>query len=142
LEIDRAVGLPIVLYNYPGRMGTMMQAEFLDRVGRSRNVKAIKESSGKINQLHMLARDYPHIALLCGMNDQGVVAACCQNGLGSVKGTLAGRLAADLAVGCNEPMVADMLAYEEPKRIYPEPFMSIGANARLWWLKQRAGSDF
>ena len=72
LEIDRAVDLPILLYNYPGRTGTMMEAEFFDRVGRSRNFRAIKESSGDINQLHMLARDYPHIDLLCGMDDQAL----------------------------------------------------------------------
>ena len=72
LAIDRAVNLPIVLYNYPGRTGTMMGAEFFDRVGRSPNFAAIKESSGDINQLHMLARDYPHIRLLCGMDDQAL----------------------------------------------------------------------
>lgn len=72
LEIDRAVDLPILLYNYPGRTGTMMGPEFFDRVGRSKNFMAIKESSGDINQLHMLARDYPHIGLLCGMDDQAL----------------------------------------------------------------------
>ena len=72
LAIDRAVDLPILLYNYPGRTGTLMQAEFFDRVGQSRNFMAIKESSGDINQLHMLARDYPHITLLCGMDDQAL----------------------------------------------------------------------
>ena len=72
LAIDRAVGLPIMLYNYPGRTGTMMDLEFLDRVGRSANFKAIKESSGDINQLHNLARDYPHIGLFCGMDDQAL----------------------------------------------------------------------
>jgi 4-hydroxy-tetrahydrodipicolinate synthase len=72
LAIDRAVGLPIMLYNYPGRTGTHMDTEFLDRVGRSRNFCAIKESSGSINHLHALARDYPHIGLFCGMDDQAL----------------------------------------------------------------------
>ena len=72
LKIDRAVNLPIMLYNYPHRTGTMMGAEYLDRVGRSPNFMAIKESSGDINQLHMLARDYPHITLGCGMDDQAL----------------------------------------------------------------------
>ena len=72
LAIDRAVDLPIILYNYPHRTGTMMQAEFFDRVGKRANFSAIKESSGDINQLHMLARDYPHITLLCGMDDQAL----------------------------------------------------------------------
>ncbi|MEM9342369.1 MAG: dihydrodipicolinate synthase family protein [Pseudomonadota bacterium] len=72
LAIDRAADLPIMLYNYPGRTGTMMGDEFLDRVGRSANICAIKESSGDINRVHTLARDYPHIQMLCGMDDQAL----------------------------------------------------------------------
>ncbi|WP_271437565.1 dihydrodipicolinate synthase family protein [Lentibacter algarum] len=72
LAIDRAADLPIMLYNYPGRMGIDMGEEFLDRVGRSRNFAAIKESSGDINRVHLLARDYPHIQMSCGMDDQAL----------------------------------------------------------------------
>lgn len=72
MAIDRAADLPIMLYNYPGRTGTIMTSRFFDRVGRSPNFAAIKESTGDINQLHMLARDYPHITLLCGMDDQAL----------------------------------------------------------------------
>ena len=72
LAIDRAADLPIMLYNYPGRMGIDMGPEFLDRVGRSRNFCAIKESSGDINRVHLLARDYPHIQMSCGMDDQAL----------------------------------------------------------------------
>ena len=72
LAIDKAANLPVMLYNYPHRTGTLMGPEFLDRVGRSRNFCGIKESSGDINQLHLLARDYPHIQLGCGMDDQAL----------------------------------------------------------------------
>ena len=72
LAIDRAADLPVMLYNYPHRTGTMMGEEFLDRVGRSRNFCGIKESSGDINRVHLLARDYPHIQLGCGMDDQAL----------------------------------------------------------------------
>jgi 4-hydroxy-tetrahydrodipicolinate synthase len=72
LAIDRVADLPIILYNYPGRMGVEMGREFLDRVGRSRNVVGIKESSGDINRVHLLARDYPHIQMSCGMDDQAL----------------------------------------------------------------------
>ena len=72
LAIDRAADLPIMLYNYPGRMGINMGEEFLDRVGRSRNFCAIKESSGDINRVHLLARDFPHIQMSCGMDDQAL----------------------------------------------------------------------
>ncbi|MEM0943394.1 MAG: dihydrodipicolinate synthase family protein, partial [Pseudomonadota bacterium] len=72
LAIDRAAGLPVMLYNYPGRMSVNMDEETLDRLGRSPNFRAIKESSGDPNRLHMLARDYPHIGLSCGMDDQAL----------------------------------------------------------------------
>ncbi|WP_350334019.1 dihydrodipicolinate synthase family protein [Coralliovum pocilloporae] len=72
LAVDRAANLPIMLYNYPGRMGVSMGEEYLDRVGRSKNVVAIKESSGDINRVHLLARDYPHIQMSCGMDDQAL----------------------------------------------------------------------
>ena len=72
LAVDRAVDLPIMLYNYPGRTGTSMQAEFFDRIRDSPNFAAIKESTGDINQLHMLAMNHPQITLLCGMDDQAL----------------------------------------------------------------------
>ncbi|NIA70376.1 dihydrodipicolinate synthase family protein [Pelagibius litoralis] len=72
LTIDRAANLPIMLYNYPGRMGVNMGEAFLDRVGRSRNFCAIKESSGDVNRIHLLAREYPHIQMSCGMDDQAL----------------------------------------------------------------------
>jgi|GEM_PF-45287 len=72
LAIDRAANLPAMLYNYPGRMSVMMDEEVLDRVGRSPNFCAIKESSGDINRVHLLARNYPHIQLSCGMDDQAL----------------------------------------------------------------------
>jgi 4-hydroxy-tetrahydrodipicolinate synthase len=72
LAVDRAANLPVMLYNYPGRMCVSMDEDTLDRVGRSPNFCAIKESSGDINRLHLLARDYPHIQLSCGMDDQAL----------------------------------------------------------------------
>ena len=72
LAIDRAANMPVMLYNYPGRMGVNMDEETLDRLGRSPNFCGIKESSGDINRLHMIARDYPHLGLLCGMDDQAL----------------------------------------------------------------------
>lgn len=72
LAIDRAANLPVMLYNYPGRMGVNMDEETLDRLGRSPNFCGIKESSGDINRLHLIARDYPHLGLLCGMDDQAL----------------------------------------------------------------------
>jgi len=72
LAIDSAVNLPVLLYNYPGRTGAEMDEDYLDRVSRSPNFCAIKESSGDVNRLHMLATGYPNIQLSCGMDDQAL----------------------------------------------------------------------
>ena len=72
LAIDKAADLPIILYNYPGRMSVEMGRDFLDIVGQSKNFIGIKESSGDINRLHLLAHDYPNMQMSCGMDDQAL----------------------------------------------------------------------
>ncbi len=70
LKIDRIANLPIILYNYPGRTGVNMEEEFLERVAQSSNVVAIKESSGDIDRMHMLAREFPQLQLSAGAEHQ------------------------------------------------------------------------
>lgn len=72
LAVEASVDMPVMLYNYPARMGGVMDEDFLDAVSQSSNFKAIKESSGDINRVHLLAARYPHIALSCGMDDQAL----------------------------------------------------------------------
>ncbi|QGZ64780.1 dihydrodipicolinate synthase family protein [Paraburkholderia acidisoli] len=73
LAIDRAADLPVMLYNYPGRMSVSMNAEFFDLVfAQSKNFVAIKESSGDMGQLHRLARQYPNLSVSCGWDDQAL----------------------------------------------------------------------
>ena len=72
LAVDQAANLPIILYNYPGRTGVPMGRDFLDRIAVSPNFKAIKESSGDIDRLHMLANNYPGIDLSCGAEEQAL----------------------------------------------------------------------
>ena len=68
-------------------------------------------------------------------------AACCHNGLGTCKGTLTGMLIADLAMGNRHSMVEELLDEEEPSRLPPEPFTTLGARAYLEWIHWRAGND-
>jgi 4-hydroxy-tetrahydrodipicolinate synthase len=72
LKVDREAGLPIMLYNYPGRSAVSMGREFLERVARSAHFAAIKESSGDLDRIHMLAREFPHLQLVCGADDQAL----------------------------------------------------------------------
>lgn len=76
-----------------------------------------------------------------GEIERGVYAACCCNGLGTVKGTLYGKLIADLAVDSGDPMIEAALTEPTPERLYPEPLMTWGAKAKLWWMQKRAGRE-
>lgn len=72
LAIDRAAGLPIMLYNYKARMGVEMGERYFSRVSESKNFMSIKESSGSTNNIHLLALKFPNIALSCGWDDQAL----------------------------------------------------------------------
>lgn len=76
-----------------------------------------------------------------GEIEERVYSACCCNGLGATKGTLGGMAIADLATGTGGPHVDALLAMPKPSRLYPEPFMTIGATAKIWWMQRRAGRD-
>ncbi len=72
--------------------------------------------------------------------DEGLYSACCQNGLGTVKGTLAGMLAADLAMGKNSDILDRALA-STPSRLPPEPLTTIGVRLKVKWGEMRAGRE-
>ncbi len=72
LAVDKAAGLPIMLYNYPARMGVAMGDEFFEAVAHCKNIVAIKESSGEMNRLHRLAHSHPSIQISCGWDDQAL----------------------------------------------------------------------
>lgn len=76
-----------------------------------------------------------------GELDQGLFSACCQNGLGTAKGTLAGGLAAQLALGETSPALERALSAESPNRLPPEPLARIGANMILKLQERRAGKE-
>ena len=72
---------------------------------------------------------------------EGLFAACCCNGLGTARGTLAGMLAADLATGARSDPLDQMLAEQPPSRLPPEPIAWIGATARIRWSEFMAGRE-
>ena len=72
---------------------------------------------------------------------EGLFAACCCNGLGTTRGTLAGMLSADLAAGARSELLDQMLAEAPPARLPPEPIAWLGATARIRWAELRAGRE-
>ena len=76
-----------------------------------------------------------------GALDEGLFSACCQNGLGTAKGTFAGICAAELAAGDPSPLARAAAEAPLPRRLPPEPLARIGANLVLRWKEHRAGRE-
>lgn len=76
-----------------------------------------------------------------GEVEEGLFSACCCNGLGTVKSTLAGMMAADLATGTPSDDLARYMDQPPPRRLPPEPVAWLGANAVIRWQEHRAGRE-
>ena len=76
-----------------------------------------------------------------GEVDDGIVSAVCQNGLGTVQGTLAGLAGAETSLGTPGPATAAFDGVDAPRRLPPEPFAWAGANAVMRWKEWRAGVE-
>ena len=70
-----------------------------------------------------------------------VYSAICQNAVGVTKGTISGMLAADLATGRDNPLIADIQALGTPEKLPPRPFLDIGVRAKFAWELWRARAE-
>lgn len=76
-----------------------------------------------------------------GEVDDGLYSACCENGLGTVKSTLAGMMAAELATGQRSTQLTSFMDHPKPTRLPPEPLAAIGATAVIRLQEFRAGRE-
>ncbi|MBV2142018.1 FAD-binding oxidoreductase [Falsochrobactrum sp. TDYN1] len=72
---------------------------------------------------------------------KNVYTSLCQNGVGITKGTIGGMLAADMACGVDNPLIADMLKLGSPTQLPPRPLLDIGVRARFAWELWRARGE-
>ncbi|MCY4166690.1 MAG: FAD-binding oxidoreductase [Rhodobacter sp.] len=64
--------------------------------------------------------------------EEGLFSACCQNGIGTARGTFAGMSVAELACGIGSESLDHVLSAPLPSRLPPGPVARIGA-----WLRIR-----
>ena len=57
--VDTAIGIPIMLYNFPARTGVDLRPEFVQRLAELKNVRYIKDSTGETWRISEIIR-------LCG----------------------------------------------------------------------------
>lgn len=76
-----------------------------------------------------------------GEIEESLFSACCENGLGTVKSTLAGVMAADLATGTRSSMLDEFATQPVPQRLPPQPLAFVGINSVIRWQELRAGRE-
>ncbi len=65
--VDKVIGVPIVLYNYPARTGVDMTPDVVERLAELDNVRYIKESTGDATRMtEIVRRCGTRISLFCG----------------------------------------------------------------------------
>ncbi|MHB1307783.1 MAG: 4-hydroxy-tetrahydrodipicolinate synthase [Limisphaerales bacterium] len=65
--VDQALGIPIMLYNYPGRTGVDMPPEFIERLAGLKNLHYVKESTGEMPRItELLRRCGDRLGVFCG----------------------------------------------------------------------------
>ncbi len=76
-----------------------------------------------------------------GEIEPGLYSACCENGLGTVKSTLAGMMAAELATGTASEPLHQFRQQPPPGRLPPRPIAWLGINSVIRWHQLRAGRE-
>jgi 4-hydroxy-tetrahydrodipicolinate synthase len=65
--VNNAIGIPIMLYNYPGRTGVDMPPDFIERLAGLRQVRYVKESTGEMPRItELLRRCGDRLGVFCG----------------------------------------------------------------------------
>ena len=65
--VNDAIGIPIMLYNYPARTGADITPDFVERLTALKNVQYIKESTGEVTRVSELIQRFEgRIGVFCG----------------------------------------------------------------------------
>jgi glycine/D-amino acid oxidase-like deaminating enzyme len=76
-----------------------------------------------------------------GEVEENLYAACCENGLGTVKSTLAGVMAAELATGTDSVFLQRFSQGSGPSKLPPSLLTRLGVNSVIRWQELRAGRE-
>jgi 4-hydroxy-tetrahydrodipicolinate synthase len=112
----KAVALPIMLYNVPGRTGVSMAPETTARLSKIKNIVALKDASGNVEQVTML-RALSDIQILSG-EDSLTFAIMALGGVGVVS-VAANVIPKQVAEMCSLALKGD---YEKARAVHDRYF--------------------
>jgi len=113
-QVAKAVDIPIIVYNIPGRTGSNIESETMARLARIDNVVGVKEASGSMKQITDIIAMCPDDFIVVSGEDYLTFPLMCVGGKGviSVVSNAAPREMADL---CGLFLEG---SYEESRRLY------------------------
>lgn len=82
--IDEAAECPVMLYNIPGRTGIKMDTETIVKLAELKNIKALKESTGSVDDLSQLLLKLPKEFAVYSGDDYMTFAAVAMGAAGVV----------------------------------------------------------
>ncbi|MDO5639983.1 MAG: FAD-binding oxidoreductase [Neisseria sp.] len=129
-------------FNPDGRPKTHLIERFLPqhRASFARRFPMLPEVEMEYSWSGSLALAQNHQGFF-GQLAPNVYGALCCNGLGVTRGTVTGTLLADWLAGDRSELTDFLLASPGPSKLPPQPFLSLGVNATLWWGQRKAGLE-
>ena len=106
-------------------------------LSRFPNLKGVQMAYNWGGQLAFSLNNVPAF----GEIEKGIFTACCQNGLGTVNGTLHGAAVADYAMGIKSKVVDALCLDALPKKLFPEPITRIVATFLIRLGEFKAGAE-
>ncbi len=115
--VNNEVGIPIMLYNYPGRTGVDMTPDLIEKLTELKNIRYVKESTGAMQRVtELIRRCGERLGVFCGCDTIGL--ECLTVGAVGWVGGVANILPAshvklyDLVTEPNDPPAALRLFFE------------------------------
>jgi 4-hydroxy-tetrahydrodipicolinate synthase len=107
-------GLPVVVYNVPGRTGANIEADVFLRLAEHPGIVAIKEASANLDQIARICRERPeHVAVLSG-DDAWTLAILAMGGDGVIS-VASNEIPTEMSALCAAGLAGD---FAEARRLH------------------------
>ena len=117
--ISESTALPVVVYNVPGRTGVNVDVLTLARIAELKNIVAVKEASGNIEQIAEICATLPESFIVLSGDDELVMRVLALGGHGVIS-VVANEVPADMVQIVNKVQENDLeLANKLYDRLLP-----------------------
>ena len=142
--INDKCGIPILIYNIPGRSVIDMSVDTMARLFELKNIVGVKDATGDLNRLDETIKKLGHEFIQLTGEDGLAFEFNKRGGVGiiSVTANIAPKICSDFQkFSINEPMYNDYnptplnierLTLKEPSQILPPPTPIVGESCRLF----------